>query len=589
MIWTNTQNLEGIVGWLKLTGEDDPKVTFFLSLKPDVLNFNARRRFAFRDIDRRIQTVMTDLDIAAFAWSQFEYAATDWLVARVRDENATPPRLIASGASSHAAALADMFDIHSIVPCVPTSPQDTPAFTETENPIPDYGLVTDDGLPFLNRAFADAPGISRFKSVWIQSANATTHTNGILRESEINHYQSMLDEAGAYRIISEELIDENERASILRHTSHGAAVADLPLLGVQIPSRIIADTSSLVMPGYILSGLIWAMEELRARHGDTNLGKLYVNLSLGSQGGPDGPDLLADWLDYLVDLYDRIYGDKLIAVCAYGNSYRSRMVARGDGPTELGWCILPDDRTASVCLIRGVSDVTTARIAPPGSNDFGSINQVLTTSSGKPVAAILPFQDAFDQGVTIYVDGTAPGFGSAPAGEWKIHAGAAGDQISLNILRDDTPVGYVIAGRQSYFEHPDAYSWDAEMRDFTNPGNSPITRKGSTTSHAGASQTIHFAGALVGDGIGTRARASRYSSSGDSAISIGALDGPSHAARADDSTNLPGVPASGVLTGSRMRLSGTSAAAPIVLRKIINGTKDLNPPPIAEIERIGGH
>ena len=120
MIWTNTQNLEGIVGWLKLTGEDDPKVTFFLSLKPDVLNFNARRRFAFRDIDRKIQTVMTDLDIAAFAWSQFEYAATDWLVARVRDENATPPRLIASGASSHAAALADMFDIHSIVPCVPT-------------------------------------------------------------------------------------------------------------------------------------------------------------------------------------------------------------------------------------------------------------------------------------------------------------------------------------------------------------------------------------------------------------------------------------------------------------------------------------
>jgi hypothetical protein len=284
---------------------------------------------------------------------------------------------------------------------------------------------------------------------------------------------------------------------------------------VQIPSRIIADTSGLVMPGYILSGMIWAMEELRARHGDATLGKLYVNLSLGSQGGPDGPDLLADWLDYLVDLCNRFYGDQLVVMCAYGNSYRSKMVARSSGPTELGWCILPDDRTASACLIRGVSDVTTITVTPPGSDDFESMNQVLTSSNGETVAAILPFQDSYDQGVAIYVDGTAHGFGFAPAGEWTIRAGADADQIGLKILRDDTPAGHVIAGRQSYFEHPDAYAWDAEMREFTNPENSPITGKGSTTSHAGASRAIHFAGALVGDAIGDTAQASRYSSSGN--------------------------------------------------------------------------
>jgi hypothetical protein len=143
------------------------------------------------------------------------------------------------------------------------------------------------------------------------------------------------------------------------------------------------------------------------------------------------------------------------------------------------------------------------------------MNQVLTTSNGETVAAILPFQGAYDQGVAIYVDGTAHGFGFAPAGEWTIRAGADADQISLKILRDDTPAGYVIAGRQSYFEHPDAYAWDAEMREFTNPENSPITGKGSTTSHAGASRAIHFAGALVGDAIGDTAQASRYSSSGN--------------------------------------------------------------------------
>lgn len=145
MIWTDTQNLEGIVGWLKLTGEDDPQVTFFLSLKPDVLNFNARRRFAFRDIDRKIQTVLAGLDIPAFVWSQFEYATTDWLVARVQDENATPPRLVASGASSHAAALADMFDIHSTMPCIPSFSQDTLAFTDTASSL----SVVSDNLMLL--------------------------------------------------------------------------------------------------------------------------------------------------------------------------------------------------------------------------------------------------------------------------------------------------------------------------------------------------------------------------------------------------------------------------------------------------------
>ena len=50
MIWTDTQNMNGTVGWLKLTGKDDPIVTFFLSLKPDIININTRKKFTFRDI-----------------------------------------------------------------------------------------------------------------------------------------------------------------------------------------------------------------------------------------------------------------------------------------------------------------------------------------------------------------------------------------------------------------------------------------------------------------------------------------------------------------------------------------------------------
>ena len=100
MIWTDTKNMNGTVGWLKLTGEDDPIVTFFLSLKPDIININARKKFTFRDIDTKLQTVLSDLNIPPFAWSQFEYAANAWLIVRGKEDNADPPRLIASGTVS---------------------------------------------------------------------------------------------------------------------------------------------------------------------------------------------------------------------------------------------------------------------------------------------------------------------------------------------------------------------------------------------------------------------------------------------------------------------------------------------------------
>ena len=67
MIWTDTKNMNGTVGWLKLTGEDDPIVTFFLSLKPNIININARKKFTFRDIDTKLQPVLNDLNIPPFA------------------------------------------------------------------------------------------------------------------------------------------------------------------------------------------------------------------------------------------------------------------------------------------------------------------------------------------------------------------------------------------------------------------------------------------------------------------------------------------------------------------------------------------
>ena len=107
--------MNGTVGWLKLTGEDDPIITFFLSLKPNIININARKKFTFRDIDTKLQPVLNDLNIPPFAWSQFEYAANAWLIVRGTEDNAHPPRLIASGTVSHATTLNKVFDIQSML------------------------------------------------------------------------------------------------------------------------------------------------------------------------------------------------------------------------------------------------------------------------------------------------------------------------------------------------------------------------------------------------------------------------------------------------------------------------------------------
>jgi len=133
MNWTDSQNLEGIVGWLNLKGEDDPQVTFFLSLKPDILNFNTRKKFKFSDIKKKLKPARNAIDIPSFSWSQFQYAAEEWLIARSQDDSAQPPRLIASGVSSHETMLSDTFDIQAVVPCVPVYPQDDAPATDTQN------------------------------------------------------------------------------------------------------------------------------------------------------------------------------------------------------------------------------------------------------------------------------------------------------------------------------------------------------------------------------------------------------------------------------------------------------------------------
>ena len=59
----------------------------------------------------------------------------------------------------------------------------------------------------------------------------------------------------------------------------------------------------------------------------------------------------------------------------------------------------------------------------------------------------------------------------------------------------------------------------------------------------------------------------------------GGVDGPDIAAPCDDSPSLPGLLAAGTRSGTRVRMSGTSVAAPWITRRLADLVSRLPPGP----------
>ena len=102
----------------------------------------------------------------------------------------------------------------------------------------------------------------------------------------------------------------------------------------------------------------------------------------------------------------------------------------------------------------------------------------------------------------------------------------------------------------------------------TMPGpKSPIARKGTEVATAGvAHPSLYFIGAARPDPFAAGGhRPSPFSAEGG----LPPPASPVLSARADAGSAVPGVRAAGVLTGSTARLAGTSMAAPMVARRLL--------------------
>ncbi|MEL7274179.1 MAG: hypothetical protein AAGK33_12160 [Pseudomonadota bacterium] len=478
--------------------------------------------------------------------------------------------------------------------------------------------VIDDGIGFLNRRFTDAHFNTRFECVWLQSSagveGGSTRLGRELTRAEIQPLLARNSEAETYREINRTLLAPLENRSTEFAFSHGTHVMDLaagadplfghgddeetvrnwPLMAVQLPPETVEDTSGLRMRTHVVAGVRWLLHRATTRFNSPP--RMVINISLGALAGPkDG----SGFLEYQIAREIEAYDGEAHVVYSYGNNYRSRQVAVFEDvkrETAIDWMIQPDDFTPSYLEIRlkepdaVFDDRLEVVLTSPQGQSFSmkgdrKKNGFITAPNGGNARLYFSAPFALSDDVTtpaVMVAAMAPtaAFDAvspvAAAGRWRvklINGGKKPLSVTMQIQRDDTPTGYRVRGRQSYFDHPTALGVKVGRDD--QPGTPiPLSNAGTnsafTTVHAVTNdvvrQRIHTVGAASIDRTtqpGTY-RPSPYTAAG----ADWSGNGPSGSAVVDQQGGRQGVLASGTLTGSTRRLTGTSAAAPLYARQI---------------------
>lgn len=474
---------------------------------------------------------------------------------------------------------------------------------------PVVGII-DDSIGFLNRRFRRADGSTRFDALWIMHNDTLAGDPGPCLPSTISgiklnraHIDLRLasgrSEEALYRQVNNGLYGPATRHGTAFHAGHGTHVLDMaagaepgdpmsnvPIIGVQLPPSSIGETSGAALNPDIMRGLDWIITRALQMPGRF---PLVINLSLGALAGPqDGTSVIENWIRSEIRRYHFYSGGAPIRiVIAYGNAHKARLIANAPldpgAEVQLDWHILPDDATKSVLELRTArgqsGQLTLDLVAPDGGVPLslvqwpvpGVVLQYMT-----PLGVAADVEAATEAQFDLVSIAVAPTTRADPrplacSGIWKLtlrNTGATPATVLLKVQRDDTPGGYRRNGRQSWLDHPAAWTWESETRAYTMPAvTAPITRKGSEVSYAGFDHpSAYFVGAARPDlfASGT-VRPSTYTAEG----AMPPPDSPTLSGMGDQGATLTGWRAAGVLTDSTARLSGTSMATPQVTRKLL--------------------
>lgn len=381
---------------------------------------------------------------------------------------------------------------------------------------------------------------------------------------------------------------------------------------VQLPIASVLDTSGGSLASHALGGILHAMEA--AQPGRT----VIVNLSYGSHGGPhDGSSLWDQALRELLDWFDgteKAQGKTLHVVLPAGNGHRSRThahlhVSPSHPKRDLHWVVLPEDHTNNQLELwfpRGVVPKLTV-VSPLGRRLALDRHGVVSDEAARAMMvfppacaqsqhgtmALLSLGATVDRSPPIeiqkipnaayqqlWLSVNPPGLATVTeevlghsrrattaAGVWKVCVEAGSNEASRDfqfhawVMRGDaSPTRrqsrHGNPGRQSYLLDPDGKHIDPH---FTFNGIACLEH-----------ERLWVVGAMRrGDSSLTSYTASGPNRcSGHPKQSSWRIFGPSVVVPADESLFQPGLLVAGVMSGSRVRMTGTSIAAAAFTRRL---------------------
>jgi hypothetical protein len=389
--------------------------------------------------------------------------------------------------------------------------------------------------------------------------------------------------------------------------SHGTHVMDLacgfdprdgrddrPIVCVQLPARVTADTSGANLCAYATAAIDYILNcaDRIAKARGVRILPVVINLSYGTIGGPhDGTSRFERFVDRRI-AQRKARGSTLDVVLPAGNGYLSRCHAQIDFPTwssvvALPWRILPDDQTPSYLdvWLPPKSDVRSRMkltITPPAGIESPPIQEGATgllrwtDASNRVIAEVQYhfFGPPIARGrIRISIQPTCspdPQVPVAPAGLWTIRLKnerlTPAERVHVWIQRDESLYGHPMRGRQSYFDRPDYVRYGNAGRDveIDNPA-SPVHRASLLNALATGHESV-----VIGGYVRSTRKTAKYSASGPTTKSLSTSKaprpGPDALAPSDDSPAHEGVLAAGARSGSTVAMNGTSVAAPLVAR-----------------------
>jgi hypothetical protein len=374
---------------------------------------------------------------------------------------------------------------------------------------------------------------------------------------------------------------------------------------VQLPPQVVDDTSGQQMILPIVAGLRWIIYLAIVK----GYRQVVVNISFGITAGPkDGTGAFAEAMKHAFAVAELV-GIQLDVVVPFGNDFVSRQVAQTDiddsAPTSLELRLQPDDRAPSHVEMRvdpadADGDLRLGLTAPnglsfaPASIPHGGFRDIVVDN--EIVARIYHVVRKSD-GRSWYLFAFAPtwpirnddnpGPGQVPLaqiGDWTLDVEstlAQSRRIRFEVQRGDTAPGYRARGRQAYLSSAGAHEYDGpevaaarepynavKKRDYSRlGGTSLLTHMGTNsafTAYANGAGHFHTVGSAFARREDVFAVPSQFAAfntrAGRGMVTAGV--------RADHNRVFPGLRASGVLSGSSARYSGSSAAAAVLAREL---------------------